>query len=334
MENIKRIPYGISNFVDVMEQNQYYVDKTMFLPLLEQQPSNLFLIRPRRFGKSLFLSMLRAYYDINRKDKFQSLFGSLWIGQHPTGNQGRYQILFFDFSRASAGMGSLAENFNNYCSAYLDLFASTYASYYPAGFEESLKSQPDAAHKLNYLTMQAQLTDNHLYLIIDEYDNFTNVVLNEQGKEVYRALTYAKGFYRDAFKLYKGTFERIFMAGVSPVTPDDLTGGFNIGWNISIDPEFNMMLEFSEKVNHGFCDMFLMPDLQRYPEVKHSYILELKNLSAKDSNEKAKIQWTEAMEQVHHYAEGAKVQQMCQGTELHCIIMQFKGWELMRMEEV
>lgn len=83
MENIKEIPYGIANFVEVAEQNMYYVDKTMYLPLLEKQPRNLFFIRPRRFGKSIFLSMLRAYYDIAQKEKFQKRFGNLWIGSRP-----------------------------------------------------------------------------------------------------------------------------------------------------------------------------------------------------------------------------------------------------------
>ena len=92
MEDVKRIPYGISNFVEVVEQNQYYVDKTMYLPLLEEQPSNLFFIRPRRFGKSIFLSMLRAYYDIAQKEKFDKRFGNLWIGSHPTPMQGQYQV--------------------------------------------------------------------------------------------------------------------------------------------------------------------------------------------------------------------------------------------------
>ena len=82
MEEVKRIPYGVSNFVDVIEQNQYYVDKTMYLPLLEDQPSNLFLIRPRRFGKSIFLSMMSAYYDIARKDDFERLFGNLWPARY------------------------------------------------------------------------------------------------------------------------------------------------------------------------------------------------------------------------------------------------------------
>ena len=99
MEEVKRIPYGVSNFVEVVEQNQYYVDKTMYLPLLEKQPSNLFFIRPRRFGKSIFLSMLRTYYDIAQKEKFEKRFSNLWIGSRPTQLQGTFQILFLDFSR-------------------------------------------------------------------------------------------------------------------------------------------------------------------------------------------------------------------------------------------
>ena len=99
MNDAKRIPYGVSNFVEVVEQNQYYVDKTMYLPLLEKQPSSLFFIRPRRFGKSIFLSMLRAYYDISQKEKFQKRFGDLWIGSRPTPLQGAFQILFLNISR-------------------------------------------------------------------------------------------------------------------------------------------------------------------------------------------------------------------------------------------
>ena len=96
---VKRIPYGVSDFVNVMERNQYYVDKTMYIPLLEEEADNLFFIRPRRFGKSIFLSMLHAYYDCCTKDKFQQWFGNLWIGKHPTSKQGRYQVLHLDFSQ-------------------------------------------------------------------------------------------------------------------------------------------------------------------------------------------------------------------------------------------
>ena len=246
-ENIKEIPYGVSNFVTVVEQNQYYVDKTMYLPLLEKQPRSLFFIRPRRFGKSIFLSMLRAYYDIAQKPKFKARFSNLWVGKHPTPLQGAYQILSLDFSRVSGQADRLAINFNNYCCGALDDFAFVYEAYYYPGFKQEMKEQPDATTKINFLDRQARNCGARLYLIIDEYDNFTNVVLNEQGDEAYHSLTHASGFYRDVFKMFKGMFERIFMTGVSPVTLDDLTSGFNIGWNISTEPVFNRMLGFSEE---------------------------------------------------------------------------------------
>ena len=574
MEEVKRIPYGVSNFVEVVEQNQYYVDKTMYLPLLEKQPSNLFLIRPRRFGKSIFLSMLRAYYDIAQKDKFQKRFGNLWIGSQPTPLQGMFQIVHLDFSRASGGSGSLVENFNRYCGMVMDVFGKSYESYYFPGFAQKMEELPDFVSKLNYLNLHAAEHNARLYLIIDEYDNFTNIVLNEQGHNIYHDLTHANGFYREIFKKFKGMFERIFMTGVSPVTLDDLTSGFNIGWNISTDFQFNMMLGFSEmdvremfqyykdagqlksdadidamiqeikpwydnycfaeeslerdpkmfncdmvfyylrhyitlgkspkqmidpntrtdynkmknliqldkldgnrkgvlrkiteegqiitslittfpaieitkpeifpsllfyygmltitgtrgervilsipnnnvrkqyydflledyqdkqhinlnnlkdlfdemaydghwretlefiahaykenssvrsaiegerniqgfftaylsvnsyyliapevELNHGYCDLFLMPDLLRY-DVRHSYILELKYLSSKDTDAKAEAQWQEAVEQIKEYAAAPKVRQLVQGTELHCIVMQFRGWELERLSEI
>lgn len=573
MEEIKRIPYGVSSFVEVVEQNQYYVDKTMYLPLLERQPNYLFLIRPRRFGKSIFLGMLRAYYDLAQKEKFAARFGNLWIGSRPTPLQGAFQVLYMDFSRIGGQGEGLAQNFNDYCSMCVDNFASIYESYYYPGFVREMKEQSGFRNKLNYLDMKAKETGARLYLIIDEYDNFTNVVLNEEGEGVYHAITHASGFYREVFKKFKGMFERIFMIGVSPVTLDDLSSGFNIGWNISTEPIFNMMLGFSEtdvrailqyykdagehngdvdtmitemkpwydnycfakaslerdpkmfncdmvfyylrnymnygtspeqmidpntrtdynkmkkliqldkldgdrkgvlrriteegqiitnlatsfpaeqiakaeifpsllfyygmltitgtdgdqlvlsipnnnvrkqyyeyllegyqsekyidlsnlrtiykdmayhgnwrqslefiacayknhssvrsliegerniqgfftaylsisayyltapevELNHGFCDMFLMPDLQRYPEVAHSYILELKYLPAKDYESKGGQQWLDAIDQIHGYAQGPRVQQLAQGTQLHCIVMQFSGWEMVKAEEV
>ena len=170
MEDVKRIPYGISNFVEVVEQNQYYVDKTMYLPLLEEQPSNLFFIRPRRFGKSIFLSMLRAYYDIAQKEKFDKRFGNLWIGSHPTPMQGQYQVLYLDFSRASGGNGSLAENFDRYCSMAMDVFGKVYEPYYFPGYAKKMEAQPDFVSKLNYLNFHSAEYGAKLYLIIDEYD--------------------------------------------------------------------------------------------------------------------------------------------------------------------
>ncbi len=243
-QQVKLVPYGVADFATVIEQNLYYVDKTMFIPELEKQPRNLFFIRPRRFGKSIFLSMLYSYYDCTQSHKFQSLFGNLWIGQHPTPLQGKYQVLFLDFSQITGNIDKLETKFNSYLSINLDAFVRQYSEYYQAEMEEIL-AQEDFEEKMELIFKVAKAHQYHLYLIIDEYDNFTNVILNERGENVYHAITHADGFYRDVFKKFKGNFERIFMMGVSPVTLDDVTSGFNIGWNISIKPEFDEMLGFS-----------------------------------------------------------------------------------------
>lgn len=243
-QQVKLVPYGVADFATVIEQNLYYVDKTMFIPELEKQPRNLFFIRPRRFGKSIFLSMLYSYYDCTQSHKFQSLFGNLWIGQHPTPLQGKYQVLFLDFSQITGNIDKLETKFNSYLSINLDAFVRQYSEYYQAEMEEIL-AQEDFEEKMELIFKAAKAHQYHLYLIIDEYDNFTNVILNERGENVYHAITHADGFYPDVFKKFKGNFERIFMMGVSPVTLDDVTSGFNIGWNISIKPEFDEMLGFS-----------------------------------------------------------------------------------------
>ena len=243
-QQVKQVPYGVADFATVIEQNLYYVDKTMFIPELEKQPRNLFFIRPRRFGKSIFLSMLYSYYDCTQSHKFQSLFGNLWIGQHPTPLQGKYQVLFLDFSQITGNIDKLETKFNSYLSINLDAFVRQYSEYYQAEMEEIL-AQEDFEEKMELIFKAAKAHQYHLYLIIDEYDNFTNVILNERGENVYHAITHADGFYRDVFKKFKGNFERIFMMGVSHVTLDDVTSGFNIGWNISIKPEFDEMLGFS-----------------------------------------------------------------------------------------
>lgn len=245
MEEIKQVPYGVSDFVTVRERNLYYVDKTMYLSLLEQQPDNLFYIRPRRFGKSLFISMLQAYYDKAMTDRFDSLFGGLWVHEHPTSFRGRYQMLYLDFSRVGGDIEQLSARFNDYCSLMLDDFMHTYRDDYPEETVKAFFETRQMADKLDLIRNSAVRLRIPLYLIIDEYDNFTNIVLNEKGEEVYHAITHASGFYRDVFKKFKGMFERIFMTGVSPVTLDDLTSGFNIGWHLSMNPKFDKMLGFS-----------------------------------------------------------------------------------------
>ena len=245
VQKIKEVPYGVSDFQTMVEQNIYYVDKTMYIPELEKQARYLIFIRPRRFGKSIFLGMLHAYYDCRTKHKFQQWFGDLWIGKHPTPLQGRYQVMHLDFSQVGGNIDNLEEKFNFYMGVQLDGFVRDYAEFYSDELRQKVNATQDAGGKLALILSEAKVKEYPLYLIIDEYDNFTNTVLNEQGEKVYWAMTHAEGFYRDIFKKFKGSFERIFITGVSPVTLDDVTSGFNIGWHISTKPEFNQMLGFS-----------------------------------------------------------------------------------------
>ena len=245
--DFKRIPYGISNFKQLREENKYLVDKTMFFEQMELAGNFLFLVRPRRFGKSLFLNMLEAYYDINEKDNFEKLFAGLYVADHPTKNKNKYQVMHLDFSRVGSDVEQLQDNFDCYLGMRCESFARQYARFYSDDFLDEIKQTKGGEQKLNRINDAAQEIGCKLYLIVDEYDNFTNNVLNIKGQEAYHALTHGTGFYRDVFKLFKGMFDRIIMLGVSPITLDDLTSGYNIALNITMDTRFNQMLGFSEE---------------------------------------------------------------------------------------
>ena len=244
--DIKRVPYGIASFKQVRSENKYLVDKTMYFERMERAGNFLFLVRPRRFGKSLFLNMLEAYYDIDEKDNFPELFKGLYVADHPTENRNRFQVLHLDFSRVGSDVEKLSDNFSDYLISCCESFVNKYASFYPQGFEDDILRGKSGMDMLNRLNFAAHAAGCPLYLIVDEYDNFTNNVLNIKGHEAYHALTHGTGFYRDVFKLFKGMFDRIIMLGVSPITLDDLTSGYNIALNMSIDQRFNQMLGFSE----------------------------------------------------------------------------------------
>ncbi len=243
----KKLPLGIADFALICRQGYYYVDKTMYIPRLEMASNYLFLVRPRRFGKSLLLSMLEAYYDVNMADSFDQFFGQLWIGSHPTPLHNRYAVLHLDFSLVYGPIDELPQNFDQYCSMMAESFASVYERLFYDGFAQDVKNALRAGGKLNLIGKKAREHGVPLYLIVDEYDNFTNTVLNQHGEDVYRGLTHGEGFYRDVFKIFKGNFERVLMLGVSPVTMDDLTSGYNIATNITARSAFNQMLGFSEE---------------------------------------------------------------------------------------
>lgn len=248
----KRIPYGMQNFEDVMKRDCYYVDKTPFIEDIEDSNMYFFYIRPRRFGKTLTLSMLENYYDINKKEHFEEIFGKLYIGQNPTPEHNTYLVLHLNFAEIVGGLDDYQEGMDDYCSIRFNLFVDLYAHLLPEDTKEGLKQQKNAVSQLSYLYGQCQKTGQRIYLFIDEYDHFTNQILANQAHEgKYRQQTHGEGYLRKFFDTIKGaavsTLGRVFVTGVSPVTMDDLTSGFNIGTNYSLYPEFNEMTGFTEE---------------------------------------------------------------------------------------
>lgn len=257
----KRIPYGMQNFEDVIKEDCYYVDKTPFIEQIEESNKYFFFIRPRRFGKTLTLSMLENYYDINKKDKFDEIFGKLYIGQNPTPEHSTYLIIHLNFAEVAAGLDDYKDGLDNHCRLVFNFFCDIYAHILPAGTKEGLQQEPDAVSKLRFLCQKCQEVGKKIYLFIDEYDNFTNMILaHEEHLMRYRNQTHGEGYLRQFFNTIKGaagnTLGRVFVTGVSPVTMDDLTSGFNIGTNYSLSPDFNEMTGFTEEEVRKMLDYY------------------------------------------------------------------------------
>ena len=257
----KRIPYGMQNFEDVIKEDCYYVDKTPFIEQIEESNKYFFFIRPRRFGKTLTLSMLENYYDINKKDKFDEIFGKLYIGQNPTPEHNTYLIIHLNFAEVAAGLDDYKDGLNNHCSLVFNFFCDIYAHILPANTKEGLEKLTDAVSQLRFLCQKCQEVGKKIYLFIDEYDNFTNMILaHEEHLMRYRNQTHGEGYLRQFFNTIKGaagnTLGRVFVTGVSPVTMDDLTSGFNIGTNYSLSPKFNEMTGFTEEEVREMLDYY------------------------------------------------------------------------------
>lgn len=252
---MKALPYGISDFPRIRCEDYYYVDKSRFIEMLERQPPYLFLIRPRRFGKSLFLAMLEAYYSIDYAGRFEELFGELYIGQHPTKRHNSYMVLRFNFSEVSSKLEFVDRSFCEYCCMVMKNFILKYEHLLGSGIWEVVNpDETNPEQMLAALKEYVSRTDcPRIYLLIDEYDNFTNTILSSYGQERYREKTHGEGLIRGFFNNVKAStsnagaaVERLFITGVSPITMDDVTSGFNIGTNISMLPQFNDIIGFSE----------------------------------------------------------------------------------------
>lgn len=232
-------------------ENYYYVNKTRFIPLIEQVASFIFFIRPRRFGKSLLLSVLHSYYDINNADRFEELFGGQWIYEHPTQWRARFLILRFNFSAVSADPDKMENSFEKHCGDRFMDFAGRYERFFHPDFRQELMECQTATDRLSYINTKASILGLSLYLIIDEYDNFTNTILATYGTKAYEKATHGEGFFHFFFNIIKGAttgseqaLKRMFDTGVSPITLDDVTSGFNICSRADVDTLFanSMML--------------------------------------------------------------------------------------------
>ena len=245
---MKKLPYGISNYEELVEDNYYYVDKTKYIKMLEDlAEKRIMFLRPRKFGKTLFTSVLENYYDVKKKDKFNKLFGETYIGKNPTKLKNSYYILRFNFSgintkdeettmlgfkeKVTASISDFIKNYN------LDFYIN------PEMTSEGLLNNLIIAFK-------NQKPEEKLYVIIDEYDHFANELLGFRPDQ-FKNLVSKNGQVRKWYEILKeGTetvVDRIFITGVAPITLDSMTSGFNIGSDITRDEQFNEMMGFTEE---------------------------------------------------------------------------------------
>jgi len=251
--NIKKIPYGDSDYGKIIEQNKLYVDKTRFIHELESLPDYIFLIRPRRFGKSLWINLLQYYYDSNRKDQFDTLFKNTYIGQNPTPNKNRYMTLAFNFAMVDPKYDGIQDAFQRYVNNIINDFIKRYQQYFDQQILTEIQSLSYIDEKIQMLFLYCARKKLKVYMFIDEYDNFTNTILTTTGKKEYLELIQGEGAFRYFFNLLKGLTSmpdsglgKLFITGVSPVTMDDVTSGFNIGTNVSLDSNINELMGFTE----------------------------------------------------------------------------------------
>ena len=262
MDGTRPILYGVADYAQIRRRNAWFVDRTAKIRDLEATHYAVFL-RPRRFGKSLLTSILEAYYDVRFADRFDEFFAGTDIGANPTDERGKYLVLKFDFSAVSKDILQVEADFNDYASRCCNAFARSYRRLLPEGLADRILAAPDVGKKFNELVASLKGTDVKLYVIIDEYDNFTNTILAESGVNAYNALCHGDGFFKNFFARLKAATSgteapvtRLFITGVSPVTMDDVTSGFNIGTNISLRPQFADLTGFRHDDLRAMADYY------------------------------------------------------------------------------
>ena len=243
-----KMPYGISNYEELITENYYYVDKTKYIEKLEELPEKrIMFLRPRKFGKTLFTSVLENYYDKNKIDSFEKLYGNTYIGKNTTKLKNSYCILRFNFSGIDTSTEEATiRGFKKEVASSIEVFINRYNLEFHVNKEDEAENILDNLFKSFYI----QKPQDKIYVIIDEYDHFANELLGF-NPEQFRGLVSKNGKVRKWYEiLKKGTetvVDRIFITGVAPITLDSLTSGFNIGTDITQDEEFNEMIGFTEE---------------------------------------------------------------------------------------
>ena len=242
---MKKIPYGICNYRKLQEEGYVYVDKTAYLEKLENVGSTLVYLRPGRFGKTLFTSMMYYYYDIKSKSLFDTLFKNTYVYKHPTEKKNSYYILKLDFSNIETYDKNESALDNEFTDKIRD--GITYFNdYYKVDFKIDKSLSANMLMRKFILYFNSLMLEEKLYIIIDEYDNFTNAILEGEGTK-FKNLVGNEGIVKNFYSTIKeyvglGIVDRVFMTGICPITLDSMTTGFNIAKDISRDIDFTTMI--------------------------------------------------------------------------------------------
>ena len=246
LPHMLKFPYAISDFYTLRTQGYRYLDRTAAIPTLEDAGKQLVFLRPRRFGKSLLLSMLAHYYDINMAGEFDALFGDLAIGNDPTPEHNQYLILRFDFSKVSA-KGDI-EAIQHSLFTHLNQAILDFTQRYQHLLKYPVNVMEDALGSLQSLVDVVKNSGQSIYVLIDEYDNFANEVLVHDvgNRQRYYDLLESEGIVKTLFKIIKagaseGKIARVFITGVSPLVLSEMTSGYNVATSIYLEPRFNTL---------------------------------------------------------------------------------------------
>ena len=290
---MRKLPKGISNYEKIVEENRIYVDKTMYIEKMEDlADSTIMFLRPRKFGKTLFTSTLECYYDKNRVDKFEKLFGKTYIGKNPTPNKNRYCVLRFNFSGiVSNTVDEAIEGFKREVATSIEVFVQKYGLDFFVNKDYGAEGILDDLFKAFYI----QKANEKIYVIIDEYDHFANELLGFRTDE-FKGVVAKNGRIRKWYEiLKKGTesvVDRIFITGVAPITLDSTTSGFNIARDITKNIKFNDMLGFStEDVKYLMTEIDISEEKKEelLPIIKENYDGYIFSNMIKSEYEKYKI---------------------------------------------